>query len=376
MVKQVNHQELKQLIKHYYTNKLAFFVWGRFGIGKSQVVKDTARDLAGDKKREFKEWNKMSDTEKAEVVRNPKKYFVLCDFRLSEYDSSDIKGLPVFKDDKKSIDFKVPYWALFMENPESDGILFFDEINLATPLVISSCYKIIYDRVINENRVSDSWLIMGAGNLSEDRAYTHDIAPPLRDRGGEVELVGASVDDWVDWAIPNQMDSRIIGFVKSKSSNLWKVNFEDNQKFTTYRGWERLSKLIVETKGRDYAKLGLISGSAIGEGVATEFVAFCKIQEKVKVDEIIKNPKLIEKLNMEVDVKYFLVTAVADKYKDKKVKFEKVVEISKVLDKLGDVEFVALMWRMCCAYNPKQFKNEFINKLDDSLANKYAKYII
>lgn len=372
MVKQVNHNALKMLVKHYYKTKLPLFVWGRFGIGKSKVIKDSSMEIAKEKKREFKDWNRLSDDEREEVFKNPHKYFVLIDIRLSEYDSSDIKGLPNFKDDKKSIEFKVPYWALLLEKENSDGLLFFDEINLSTPLVISSCYKIIYDRVINQGRINDNWLIIGAGNTAEDRAYTHDIAPPLRDRGGEVELLGAGIDSWSDWAIKNNIDSRIIGFLNFKSSNLWRVDYDDKQKFTTHRGWERVSHLI---KGiDDYDDLELISSSAISEGIAGEFIAFCKIEEKLKIDEIIKNPKRIKDIT-EISTKYFLVTAIADKYKDDKIKFDKVLEISKVLDEANNSEFVALLWRICYGLKT-EFKTDFIEKVDDKMVEKYSKYLI
>jgi predicted nucleic-acid-binding protein len=376
MVMEVTHKELKSLIETYYKNKIAFFCWGRFGIGKSRVVRDMAEQIAKQKKKELVVWNEITKEEKLNIYGTKiKNSFIFMDIRLSEFDASDIKGLPQLEQKLNDwLEWKMPFFAKVLEHSESDGILIFDEINLSTPLVMSSCYKIIYDRIINEGKISDNWLILGAGNVSEDRAYTSEVAPPLRDRGGEVELKIPSVEDWTDWSIKNKIDSRIIGFLNSKSSNLWKVNYEDNQKFTTPRAWERVSSL---TKGvQDYSKLKLISSSAIGEGTALEFVAFCKIQEKLKVEEIIKNPKLLERKGLKVDEKYFVVTAVADKYRDKKAKFEKIIEITKVLDRMGDVEFVALMWRMCCAYNPTEFKKDFLAKLDDKIASKYSKYII
>jgi len=374
MVKQVNHLELKTLIQEYYKRKCALFIWGRFGIGKSAVMGETAKGIGEENKRKFVCWNKLTETEKKEVVDYCEKYFVFIDVRLSEYSPDDIKGLPVFNDDKKSIDFKVPLWALLMEKKDSDGILFFDEINLAVPLVVSSCYKIIYDRVVNNSKINDNWGIFGAGNISEDRAYTHDIAPPLRDRGGECELVGSKIDSWVDWALKNGINSRIIAFLSFKSSYLWKVDFDDGQKFTTYRGWARLNEMIKDIALNDYDKLLLISSTAIGEGVASEFVAFCKISEQIDLDSIIKNPSKLKEIK-DIGIKYFIVSGVADKYRDDKVKIDGIMDISTELDKLGDVEFVALLWRICKAYKDT-FKQEFLKKIDVKFAEKYARYIV
>lgn len=368
----VTHKELKLLIKEYYKKKIALLVFGAFGIGKSFVVRDTAIELAEMRGRKFVEWNKLTAKEKQEVFEYPEKYFVLIDIRLSEYDSSDIKGLPQFKDNKETIEWKIPTWAKFLTLENSDGILFFDEINLATPLVISSVYKIIYDRIVNESKINDNWLIIGAGNREEDMAFTHTLPAPVRDRCGEVELVVADVDSWTFWATKNNIGSRIIAFVNFKPSMLFKVDFNDNQKFTTTRGWERLSNLTKEIK--DWETFELLCCSAVGEGIAREFVAFCKLQEKLNLEEVIKNPSKIENIE-DISIKYLLVTAIAERYKDKKIKFDKVIEVSKVFDKINNAEFVALLWRLCANYT-EEFKKDFLNCKEEKLINKYSKYII
>ncbi len=376
----VNHTQLGSLIDNYYDTKEALFIWGTFGVGKSRVVKDRAIAMAKAKNKTFVDWIKSSREQKEEVFNNPEKYFVLIDIRLPEYDSSDIKGLPIFKDDKLSIEFKVPYWALFLEKVQSDGILLFDEINLAPPLVVSSCYKIIYDRVINESKINNNWLIIGCGNLSGDRAYTHELSPPLRDRGGEVELISDS-DEWFKWATQEEVGIRaeIIGFLGWKSSALRHVDFEDEQKFTTQRGWERVNRLL---KGKSidkgtYDKIKLITSSAIGEGIAIDFVSYCKIQEQINLEELIKNPTRLkqELKDRGIDVRYFVTTAVAEKYKDKKIDFKRVMDISRQFDELHDEELVAYMWNLCGKYS-KKFKDDFVKAIDTDLCNKYAKYLM
>jgi len=380
MVLKINHAEMSQLLEHYYESKLPLFVWGTFGIGKSRVVQDTAKKIATSKDREFLDWNKATAEKKQEAFDNPEKYFILIDIRLSEYDSSDIKGLPDFKDGKKSIEFKVPFWALLLEREGSDGILFFDEINLATPLVVSSCYKIIYDRIVNDTKINDNWLILGCGNKSEDRAATHDISPPLRDRGGEVELVFDN-DEWVKWAVKpeNAISSEVIGYLSFKTGDLYKVDFDDEQKFTTPRGWERVNTLVkplLEGK-KDYKKLKTIVCSAIGEGVGSEFISYCKIKEQINLKEIIDKPKKMSDIDeKDISIKFFVTTAVAEQYRDKKIKFDKVMEVSKVLDSINNAELVAYLWKLCCGFDAKRFKSDFVAKVDSSLSKKYGKYII
>ena len=378
-MKKITHNQLGNLVTHLYNTKttrgtkLPLIIYGTFGVGKSTLIQEKAKEIAERKQKEFVNWNEVSRDKKNEINENAEKYFVLIDIRLSEFDSSDIKGLPDFKDEN-SIEWKIPFWAKVLENPKSDGILFFDEINLATPLVISSTYKIIHDRVVNESKINNSWLILCAGNKDEDRAYTHELASPVRDRACEVELITPSVDDWTSWATENGIDSRIIGFLNWKPSNLHKVDFDDGQKFTTERGWERLHYLIQGLT--DYKELDLVSGTAISEGIAREFTAFCKIKDTVKLAEIIQNPEKLKDVQ-DISVKYFIVTALAEHYKDKKVTFEKLLEISKVLDDMKCAEFIALMWKLASKYAKERFRKDFTTKdLDNPLRAKFHEYLV
>lgn len=376
MVKKITHKEFKKLLNTYYEKKISFFVRGRFGIGKSEVVKEMAKEKAKQKGKEFVEWNNLTESEKLALMDNPNKWFIFIDIRLSEYTPDDIKGLPMFLNNQRAIEFKVPLWALLLENKDSDGVVFFDEINLATPLVMSSCYKIVYDRVVNCSRVNPNWFILMAGNTEEDRAYTSDVAPPLRDRVGEVELDIPNKEDWIDWAIKHDINPLIIGYLSFKYGDVWVVDYEDNQKFTTPRGWARVSNLIKDIDSKDYDSLELVVPSAIGEGVASRFIAFCKIREKINLKELVKNPEKLRELDNEKDLgmMYFITTALADNYRQNEVKFEDIMKITEVLDNLGKVEFVALLWRLCIQFNPK-FEEEFMKGDTIKVANKYLKYL-
>jgi len=370
-MKQVTHDELRTDLLAHYNKKIALFVYGRFGIGKSDTLNVVAEEIALQKNRKFVCWNRLSENDKQIVFNNPQDYFTLIDIRLSEYDSSDIKGLPMFKDANKAIEFKIPYWALFMTLPLSDGILFFDEINLAPPLVMSSCYKIIYDRVINDIPINLNWGIFGAGNVDEDRAYTNSMAPPLKDRASEVELMGASADKWSEWAIAHAIEPRIIGFINFKNQALYNVDFNDKQKFTTYRGWERVSRLINGVE--DFNTMDLLSSSAIGEGIAKEFVAFCKISQDIDLPSIIANPQRIKTIT-EISIKWFINTAVAEQYANNKIKFDTIIGVSKALDEIDNVELVAYLWKMCNGLS-KNFKKDFLKSIDNDLVDKYKKYL-
>lgn len=350
---------------------------GAFGVGKSFVVRDTAFEISKESGRVFVEWNKISREKKQEVYEYPEKYFVLIDIRLSEMDETDIAGIPLLDNQRDFLEWKKPFWANLIAKENGAGIIFFDELNLASPLVQSSAYKIIYDRIVGNDKIGDSWGVVGAGNRDGlDRAYTQTMAMPLRDRLSEVELLNPSVEDWGDWAIGKGIDSRIIGFVNFKPSCLSVINLDDEQKQTTARGWERLNTLINNREIDETFKL--LCCSAIGEGVAREFIAFCNLKEKFNIEDLIKNPQKLKDIE-DISIKYLLLSSVAERYakKEEGIDFKKIIEISKVLDEIKNAEFVALLWRFCCQYtkNSGLFKDDFMKSDEFELINKYGKYI-
>ena len=381
MVFEVKHEDLSELISFYYESKFPLMIYGTFGIGKSQGVESKARGIAEQKQKEFVNWNKVDKEMKIEVISNPKKYFVFLDIRLSEFDTSDIKGLPELQAQEKVHEWlvwRVPFFVKLLENPDTDGIAFFDEMNLAPPLIQSSCYKIIHDRIVNDSKVGNDWMIMGAGNTDEDRAYVYEMAPPLKDRFGEVKLLPPSTESWIkNFAIPKEINPWIIGFLSFKPASLHVVDFNDNQKFTTPRGWERVDALMKKNPEdkKGFKKLSVFAPSAIGEGIASEYISFCKISELINLEEIIKNPQKIKEVD-KINVKWFINTALAEQYKEKKIKFEKIIEFSRAMDENSDVEMVAYLWKMCAGLT-KTFKKEFTGKLDqdDKLIVKYSKYL-
>jgi MoxR-like ATPase len=130
---QVRHDQLKELVKLYYKAKKALFVWGATGVGKSQVVRQAAMEIAQELGLEY--------TEDVKHL-NDEKYFVVIDIRLSQSDPSDLRGIPIYDKEHMATVWLPP--ELFPR--KGYGIIFFDELNLSPPLVQASAYQLILDR--------------------------------------------------------------------------------------------------------------------------------------------------------------------------------------------------------------------------------------
>ena len=262
---------------------------------------------------------------------------------------------------------------LILSEKEADGVLFFDEMNQSSPLVMASLFQIFLDRAIGEISLSNEVGIFSAGNrASVDRANVFEIPSPLKDRMSEVELVVPDINKWNDWALNNKVDGRIIGFLNWKPSRLYNVEKNSADKSSTPRGWYRCSNLIDGIT--DLEELELISSSAIGEATAIEFSAFIKLQRKVDIKDLLNNPEKIKEIK-EIDLKYSLLSSANEYYKlnKKKEVLEKIFRLCNYLE----VEFGVLLLRMCKSID-EDFFRKGVREVGEGkqLIKDYAKFII
>lgn len=132
---------------------------------------------------------------------------------------------------------------------------------------------------------------MAAGNRSEDNAVVNDLSTALKSRLITLR-VNIDPEQWIeDFAVPYDIDSRIIGYIKANPEAL--NDFDPDSDMDTFccpRTLEFLSRIIKE---HDVTKkdIPLIAGT-IGDVRAGEFYAACKVLQscKVTIDDILKDP--------------------------------------------------------------------------------------
>ena len=376
-MKKITHEQLSDLMKILYYNpdktgrKKPLLVTASFGVGKSEQIQKTAKDIAKERERTYLNWNETSYEDKLKIIDENlfKDYFILFDIRLASYDATDLRGLPNFS--RKWVEWKYPFFVEILQHPESDGIIFFDEFNLGTPLVLSSCYQIFHDKVISDIKINFNWLIIGAGNKADDYANTIDTPAPLKDRCCEVELTPSTPQNWIKWAVKNKIHPKIIAYISWKGTMLYKVNFDSTEKFTTFRGWASLSS-YMHLPLKD---IKLVAGTVIGEGVASEFMGFLEIENIINLDEIIKKPEILKTIT-EPGQKYFIISGLAEKYGNNLMTIEQMFAVSTILQENKSAEFVAMLWRLASRIDKTKFRKDFTTKeLKNPLRAVFLKYL-
>ena len=353
--------ELKKHIILFDKAHVPLMIYGTFGIGKSDIVRSSAKDKAEKfSDRKFIDWMSADDSTKLDALKNPSKYFALIDIRLSQLEPSDIRGIPnIFNTQDIPCLQTIPWsWVMYITRPNACGTLFLDEINLAPPQIAASAYQVINDRVISDRHISDGINIVAAGNTALDTDIVYDMPNPLKDRFAEIQVT-FDAESWLnDWAVIH-CHPMIVSFCSFKQSWIHHTFSDSADKNVTPRGIERASKILnmfVGDKAGDITispfMFDAIAG-CLGNGWTVQFKAYLSVYRNLDFEKILKNPEIItnaEEYNIER--RYAIIGGCTERIlsisDDKKIstetKYKRIADLMKVLCYLPSNLFV-LAWK-------------------------------
>lgn len=359
------------MLKQAWKAKSPLMIYGGPGIGKSDIPRQVAPEIAASMNREYVEWDALSKDDRVNIINNPEKYWLFCDQRVGQMDTTDLRGIPMMSGEW--LDTCPLAWIIYFTKPRAAGLIFFDEINLAPPTVAGQAYQIIQQRSVSDRRISDDVLIIAAGNRSQDKAFTFDMPMPLRDRFNETELV-VDAPNWTKWAAKNQINSHLIAFINWKPSYLYTLDKTktNSDKGSSPRAITRASMLIDDSDITSNDAHSYIS-AACGVGFATEFQAYVSHVKELDWEYIFNNPDSV--VDFSIDKLWAIAGGMSEKLsraKDTKGTFDKICNVITHMRK----DFAIVTLRMLRDADAKKFK-ECVksSKCFSSLAVKYAKFL-
>ena len=218
-------------------------LWGPPGVGKSDIV------------------GQIAERHNVPVL----------DIRLSQMEPSDLRGIP-FRS-SELVEWAVPAMLPDAKRHGTSGVLFLDEITSAPPSVSAAAYQLILDRRLGQYQVPDGWAIFAAGNRQGDRGVTYTMPAPLANRFSHFE-VDINLDDWVAWAYANNIDERVIGFLRFRPELLFDFDPAHNPvAFPSPRSWEFAHRALKKFSDQPNLLLGSLQ-ACVGPAAGVELNAF------------------------------------------------------------------------------------------------------
>lgn len=239
----------------------AVMLWGRPGVGKSQLVAQLAQ---------------QRDAE-------------LRDVRLSQKTASDIGGLPALDHQHKQTTFYLPD---FLPREDKPGILFLDELPGADEQTRIAAYGLILERRVAHWTLGAQWRIIAAGNRPEDGAFSCEFGTALNDRLVHL-VIEPTAQDWLAWAVGNGIAPEVMAFIQTRPDLLTstpEMLRADHAIMPSPRSWERVSQVWNNCIGKREREV-LICG-LVGDAVAHEFLTVAdEIKHLASVAQITATPR-------------------------------------------------------------------------------------
>lgn len=229
-------------------------LWGSPGIGKSQIIKQTAAELG----------------------------LAIQDIRAVLLDPVDLRGLPHVNGDGRA------HWAIpdFLPR-DGNGVLFLDELNRAPTLVQNACFQLVLDRKLGEYTLPDGWRVVSANNRESDGGGVTRMPSALANRFVHLALE-VDLDDWCAWAVTAGVEPVVIAFLRFRP-NLLHMFDRNAHSFPTPRSWEFVSRVVQQEQSIEI-ELALVAGS-VGQAAAIEFESFVRLFRTLpSIDAILLDP--------------------------------------------------------------------------------------
>jgi hypothetical protein len=271
----VSPNEAKAAIRKAMKKNRPVFLWGPPGIGKSDIVKQ------------------IGDEQIRDVI----------DVRLSLWEPTDIKGIPYYNSDSKTMTWAPP--AELPTDPDSTAILFLDELNSAAPATQAAAFQLVLNRRVGTYVLPKGVSIVAAGNRDGDKGVTYRMPAPLANRFIHLEL-RVDYEDWQQWAVKNRVHEQVVGYVGFAKQDLYDFDPKSlSRSFATPRSWSFVSELLEDDDISENTLTDLVAG-AVGEGLAVKFMAHRKVAKQMPDPTEILNGKVKDFAIKEISAMYSL----------------------------------------------------------------------
>lgn len=340
----INLDELRNLLPHYYKLRQSLYLWGKPSSGKTSMIRQFAQRKAKELGLKYSEY------------KFGEKYFTCKILTLSQMDSPDLRGMPELSGDAEN---KITRFVPSEELPrKGQGIIFFDELNLAEDCTRAAAMQYILEgvygnlaRLVGKDGLDSFWRV-AASNSEQDYCAVNTTSMALLRRFCHLEIE-PELEEILAYLYDNNLDTRVIAYLKNFPEDLfpktWDEKLLDKKANPFPYTWDVAARLIKDVKTK--TEIVHLVASCVGEEVATRFNAFCKLIGKLDINKLIKKPKdeilLIAQDDAKASLFYAAISSLTSFWyqKNKSLTAKKVVEISALLPPEYSVAFLKMTLR-------------------------------
>ena len=282
--------QARKAILQSFKSKRPVFIWGPPGIGKSEIVEEITKEIGGH----------------------------LIDLRMAQMEPTDIRGIPFYNKDLGKMD-----WAPPIELPDEEMakkhkriVLFMDEMNSAPPTVQAAAYQLILNRRIGKYVLPDNVDLIAGGNRESDKGVTYRMPMPLANRFLHIEMRSDFVT-WQTWAVLNNVHKDVVSYLSFSKNDLYDFDAKSSSHaFATPRSWVFVSDIMKNHDDTDNDTLFTLVAGCVGDGLASKFAAYRKINGKLPNPSDILNGTVKTLEVKEVSAMYSLTISMCYEMKD------------------------------------------------------------
>lgn len=272
------------LMAFYGSGRTPYFV-GAPGIGKTDLVRQGADGIT--------QWLRSPQ------VNDQFPELLVVEQHLATMSEVDVRGY-LIPDGNKAVFTEPPFASMVARSPR--GILFLDEFGQASPEMQKAVAPLLLEGRIGDYKLPAGWMVVCAGNRTEDNAGANDLLSHIINRLCIVNVKPPHVDDWLDWAAGAAIEPELMAFAKLRPDVIFKQpDLSVNDKpYCTPRSVEALSRVASRWPGRlngmvNDVQVGMpvISGW-IGSGAAAELSGVVRMAMNLPTyEDIVANPDTI-----------------------------------------------------------------------------------
>jgi len=310
---ELNPSQLQKLLAACIPAMLPVLVTGAPGIGKSDIVAQAAADAGHD---------------------------LLISHPVVE-DPTDSKGLPFPSSDGAHARFLAFGDLERALNARRPMVWLIDDLGQATPAVQAAKMQLLLARRIGEHALPPHVTFVAATNRRVDNAGVSNILDPLKSRFATIVELTTSIEDWTRWAVATNQPPELIAFLRFRPDLLLSTErTREIENLPSPRSWGMVGKLSNVVP----AELEHVSfAGAVGEGAATEFVAFKRLFRQMPSPDGVLAAPATAPIPTDIAVQYGIVTAVARLANANN--FDRVMVYANRLHEAGLGEFAVLLVR-------------------------------